>query len=418
MKKSSILAVVAGNMIEWYDFALYLFLAPVLAHNFFAEENHLNAMLSTFLIFAIGFFIRPLGSILFGHLGDRIGRTKTLKISILLISLSTILMGLLPTYQHFGIYAGLMLAFLRLIQGLCIGGEFAGSMIYLSEMAAADNRGFMSSMANNGSNFGVLCATLIAALIASVMSEPEFYDYGWRISFVFGGILGLVGLWFRRNLVETPVFDALSSNKKILKLPILTVFKYHKKDMLNISLLLVMSATGSYVLLEFMSTYLNQYFDYPLSKALQVQSIYNVLTFLFIAIAAKFSDRYGRRPLLMLSAIGYIICTIPCFYFLETTGLWICLLPLVIFYCIEQATTPVTMVEIFSPKARYTGISFSYNTTMALIGGTAPMINTWLIAKFDNPMIIAYYLVIAALISLLVIYKRLPQKFGRELDLI
>ncbi|MFI4955988.1 MAG: MFS transporter [Gammaproteobacteria bacterium] len=418
MKKSSIFAAIAGNIIEWYDFALYMFLAPVIAQNFFAEENHLNAMLSTFMIFAIGFFIRPVGSIIFGHLGDRYGRTKTLKFSILLISIPTIAIGLLPTYDNWGIYAGLTLAFLRLLQGVCIGGEFAGSMIYLTEMAAPDKRAYISSMANNGSNFGVLCATLIAAFISSCMSESAFYDYGWRIPFILGGVLGLVGLWFRRNLLETPVFDALSTEKKLLAFPILSVFKHHKKNMLHIFLLLVMSAAGSHVLLEFMSTYLNQYFDYPLNTALQVQSIYNFMTFFLVAMAAKLSDRYGRRSLLMVSALGYIIFTVPCFYFLKITGLWICLFPLIIFYCIEQATTPVTMVELFSPAARYTGISISYNTTMALVAGTAPMLNTWLVAKFDDPMMIGYYLIVAALISLPVIYNHLPKQFGKDRDLI
>lgn len=414
MKKSSIFAAVSGNIIEWYDFSLYIFLAPVIAHHFFPDQNQMNAMLSTFLIFALGFFIRPLGSVIFGHLGDRIGRSTTLKISILLISVPTMLIGFLPTYQTWGIYAGITLAVLRLLQGICIGGEFAGSMIYLTEMAPANKRALMSSMANNGSNFGILCATLISAFISSIISEADFYAYGWRIPFLLGGTLGLIGLWFRRDIQETPVFQALSAEKKLVKMPLIDVLKNHKTDIFRIFLLLVMSAAGSYVLLEFMSTYLNQYFGFTLRTALQVQSMYNLLTFLLVIIAAKCADRVGRRPMLLISALGYVVLSVPCFYLLKITGNAIWLLPLVILYCIEQATTPVTMVELHSPNARYTGISIGYNMTMAVVAGTAPMLNTWLIGTFNDPLMIAYYLTGAALISLSVIIAGLPKKFGAE----
>lgn len=418
MKKSSIIAAVSGNIIEWYDFALYMFLAPVLARNFFSDDDHLFAMLSTFLIYAMGFFIRPLGSIIFGHLGDRLGRTKTLKLSILLISLPTIGIGLLPSYEHWGIYAGISLALLRLTQGICIGGEFAGSMIYLTEMAAGDKRAFLSSMANNGSNFGILSATIVAALISTIMSEASFIAYGWRIPFLIGGIFGLLGLWFRVSIAETPVFKGLSTKKKLHAFPILAVLKHHKKIMLHISLLLVMSSVGSYVLLEFMSTYLNQYFGYTLKTALQIQSIYNFITFGLVVMAARYSDKIGRKPLLLTAALGYIALAIPCFYALKVTGQAIYLLPLVIFYCIEQATTPATIVELFPSASRYTGISLSYNTTMAFVSGTAPLMNTWLIAKFNDPLVIGYYLMVGAFISLPIILLHLPKEYGHNRNLL
>lgn len=417
MKRASIFAAITGNIIEWYDFTLYVFLAPVIAQNFFAQQNHLNAMLSTFLIFALGFFVRPLGSIIFGHLGDRFGRTKTLQISILFISLPTIGIALLPAYQQWGIYSAFILVFFRLLQGICIGGEFAGSMIYLSEMAAADKRALTSCMTNNGSNLGVLAATLIAAFFSGFMSEADFYHYGWRFPFALGGVLGLVGLWFRRDLCETPVFNSLRTQAKVQALPLWTVLRSYKREVTKIFLLLVMAATGSYVLMDFMSTYLHQYFHYSLSAALKIQAIYNALTFLLVTAAARFSDHYGRRFTLMIAALGYLIFSVPCFYLLKTEGSWLWLLPLVIFYCVEEATTPATMVEMFPAPARYTGISLGYNLAMALIGGTAPLINTWLVAKFNNPLIIAYYLAASALISLLVIVLSLPRHFGYACNL-
>ena len=418
MKRSSIFAAIIGNIIEWYDFTLYVFLAPVIAHNFFSKLSPVNALLSTFLIFAMGFFIRPLGSIILGHFGDRFGRKVTLKITILMISLPTIAIALLPTDRQWGFYASMCLVIFRLLQGLCIGGEFAGSMIYLTEMAQSHRRAFISSMANNGSNFGVLCATLMAALLSSVFSESSFYAYGWRIAFMLGGVIGLIGLWLRRDIHETPIFDQLLVQSKISSIPLLTILQQHKKAILNIFLLVVMAATGSYVLMDFMSTYLHQYFRYSLKHALQIQAVYNTLTFFLVTIAAVFSDRYGRRNLLMTAALGYIVLSIPCFYFLKTTGSWVWLLPLVILYCIEESTTPVTMVEIFPPAMRYSGISIGYNLGMALLGGTAPLINTWLVARFNNPLIIAYYLATSALISLLAVIVFLPRQFGETCDLL
>ncbi len=417
MKKSSILAAITGNVIEWYDFTLYIFLAPAIAHNFFSESDNVNTMLSTFLIFAMGFFIRPFGSIIFGHLGDRLGRSTTLKISIFLISLPSIGIAMLPTYQQWGIGAIISLILFRLIQGLCIGGEFAGSMIYLTEMASGNKRAFVSCMTNNGSNFGVLCATLISAGVSSCMSEVAFLSYGWRIPFLLGGIIGLLGLWLRRDIHETPVFQSLQTKSKLARVPLLTIFRNYKADVFNIFVLLIMSATGSYVLMDFMSTYLHQYFGYSFSKALQIQAIYNALTFLLVTVAARFSDHYGRRVMLMITAIGYILCSIPCFYLLKTTSSCIWLLPLIIFYCIEQSTTPVTMVEQFPAQVRYTGLSMGYNFAMAIFGGTAPLITTWLVDKFKDPLFIAYYLALSAIVSSVVIFRTLSRKFGNACDL-
>lgn len=413
MKKISIVAAITGNIVEWYDFALYIFLAPVLAHNFFVAQNHITAILLTFLVFALGFLVRPFGSILFGHFGDWFGRATTLKMTILLISIPTIAIGLLPDYEHWGIFASLAFAFCRLLQGLCIGGEFAGSMVYLCEMAHANRRAFVSCMANNGSNFGILCASLIAAVFSSCMSTQAFYNYGWRLPFIIGGVVGIIGLWLRRDLLETPVFESLSVKKHLRVIPLKIIFQKYKKAVAQIFLLFVFSATGSYVLMNFMSTYLHQYFNYSLSDALKIQSIYNTLTFLLVTVAARFSDCYGRRFMLTISAVGYIIFSVPCFYFLNLTGAWLCLLPLVIFYCIEQASTPVTAVEIFPAAARYTGLSLGYNLAMAIVGGTAPLVNTWLIAKFHHPLIIAYYLILGAIISLFIIIRHLPKQFGQ-----
>lgn len=418
MKKTSVAAAIIGNIVEWYDFTLYIFLAPVLAHHFFSSNNPVNGLLLTFMIFAIGFFIRPLGSLLFGHLGDHIGRASALKISLLLISIATLGIGLMPSYQSWGIYSSLCFVGFRLLQGISIGGEFAGSMIYLTEMAPATKRAWLSCMANNGSNLGVLCATLMAACIANIMLPDDFYYYGWRLPFILGGFLGFVGLGLRFYIIETPVFETLQKQNGLVKLPLFEIIHTYKKNVLVIFLCVVMSATGSYVLMSFMSTYLPMYYHFTLAKALQIQAFYSALTFLLVSVAAKLSDHYGRRVMLSIAALGYLTCSLPCFLLLKMSGLGVFLLPLVVFYCIEQANTPAAMVEYFPAKARFSGISLGYNLSMALVGGTAPLINTWLIARLSNPLIIAYYLMAGAAITLMIIRVCLPKPFGKQLNLV
>lgn len=410
------MASIIGNIIEWYDFSLYLYLAPVIAQVFFPQENKVISLILTFLVFAMGFILRPVGSILFGHLGDSIGRAKTLKLTILLTAISAISIAFLPTYHMAGIGAPISLILLRVMQGLCISGEFAGSMVYLTESAPSKKRALVSCMTNNGSNFGIILATGIAALLATFMPVSMFNTYGWRILFLVGGIVGLFGFWLRNDIQESDVFKKIqtqAANKK----PLLTLFLLQKRRVLDVFLLLVMSASGSYVLMGYLTTYLHVYLHYSMAKALQLQTLFNVVSIFAVTLFSVISDSYGRRFTLYIAAVGYIILSIPCFYYLQITGFWLCLLPLVLVYSAEQSTTPVAMVEMFPGATRYSGVSIGYNLAMAIIGGTAPLINTWLITIFNNTLMIAYYLIACAIVSLLVVIFRLPKTFGHELEL-
>ncbi|MFN7096386.1 MAG: MFS transporter, partial [Gammaproteobacteria bacterium] len=201
------------------------------------------------------------------------------------------------------------------------------------------------------------------------------------------------------------------------KTPLLTILKKQKRNVFSIFLLLVMSAAGSYVLMGYLSTYMHVYLHYTMARALQLQALFNIISLFAVTFFSIVSDIYGRRLTLYIAVVGYIIFAFPCFYYLQFTGLWICLLPLVMAYSAEQSTTPVAMVEMFPGATRYSGVSIGYNFAMAIIGGTAPFINTWLIDTFNNTMMIAYYLIACAIISLLVIIFKLPRVFGHELEL-
>lgn len=411
-QRRNILACIIGNVLEWYEFSLFAYLSPVIATLFFPSTNGIVSLLSTLLVFAAGFVVRPLGSIILGHLGDRLGRAKTLKITIFLMSISSILTGLLPTYQQIGIAAPILLIICRLLQGFCIGGEFAGSMIYLSESAQSKHRALISSMTNNGSNIGVLIAVVSCAIMSGYLSPHDLSIYGWRILFISGGSLGVIGLWLRRDLAESETFLKLQKNIKEPYLPIKYVFRHQRKHMLNVILLLFISACGSYTLMGYISTYLHEFLGLSLNQALQMQTLFIVFSLLFLPMFAYFSDKIGRKMILIFSTVGYLMFTIPSFWLLQSIQAWWVLLPLVIFYSAEQAVTPAVIVEMFPGKGRYTGISLSYNMCMALVGGFSPAINTYFIHYFNNNMIIAYYVSLCALVSFFIVLKQLPKKYG------
>lgn len=415
--RRNIMACIIGNILEWYEFSLFAYLSPTIAQLFFPSESQIVSLLSTLLVFAAGFVVRPLGSIVLGHLGDRLGRAKTLKITILLMSVSSVLTGLLPIYQSIGIWAPILLIVCRLIQGFCIGGEFAGSMIYLSESAHGKHRAFISSMTNNGSNIGVLIAIVACTMMTSLMDTAFISQFGWRLLFISGGILGLIGLWLRRDLTESEIFLTLQKNISQAYFPLKHVVTHQRQRMLHVILLLFISACGSYTLMGYVSTYLHQFLAMPLEKAYQMQTLFIVLSLLFLPFFAYLSDQVGRKNVLLFSTLGYLICTLPVFGLLQTVQAWWVLLPLVIFYSAEQAVTPAVIVEMFPGKGRYTGISMGYNICMALVGGFSPAINTYLIDHFHNNLMIAYYILLCALVSLYVVLTKLPKEYGVEQSL-
>jgi len=416
--RRNIIACIIGNILEWYEFSLFAYLSPIITQLFFPSKNSIVSLLSTLLVFAAGFVVRPLGSIVLGHMGDRFGRAKTLKFTILLISLASLCTGLLPTYQHIGIWAPVLLVVCRLLQGFCIGGEFAGSMIYLAESASGKHRALVSSMTNNGSNIGVLIAVVSCTLMSSLLSPEALADFGWRLLFLSGGVLGVLGLWLRRDLAESDTFIHLQKNIKEPYFPLTHVFRHQSQRMLQVVLLLFISACGSYTLMGFISTYLHEFLKVPMTKAYELQTLFIILSLVFLPFFAYLSDKIGRKSLLIFATVGYIIFAFPSFILLQSVQAWWVLLPLVIFYSAEQAVTPAVIVEMFPGTGRYTGISMAYNLSMALVGGFSPAINTYCIHYFNNNLMIAYYIVFCALVSFFVVIKKLPKEYGTQNSLI
>lgn len=403
MKKKQIIMTSLGNTLEWFDFGLFIFFAPIIGEKFFPIENPVTATLAAFAVFTVGFICRPIGGILFGHVGDTHGRAGTLRLSILLITLSTLLIGLLPTYHTLGILAPVIFVLLRLVQGLSIGGEYSGVMIYLAESAPAKKRGFITSFAATGANIGFLAATLVLMLLTTVFSTEIISAWAWRLPFILVGLPGAIIIYFRFKLAETPTYAYLQSTQHIEHRPLLAALQHAPVQLLKIIGLTCMSSTVYYVFFGYMPTYLEGCLGFGQKTALNIQSAFLILMLFLVPLAGMLGDYVGRKKMLLLTAGGVIVFALPCFYLLQSSFLTSILLAYVIatlLSSLDQGNSLTAVVENCPAHVRYSGVAFSYNLGMALFGGTAPLI-TLLLTKNISSFAPAYYLMGMAVISLI-----------------
>lgn len=401
--RKQILAASLGNTLEWFDFGLFIFLAPIIGENFFSKTDPTLATIAAYIVFAAGFICRPLGGILFGHAGDTWGRVKTLRISILVITLSTLCIGLLPTYEQIGIWAPILFTVFRLTHGLSIGGEYSGVMIYLAESAPQDYRGLVTSFAASGANIGFLLATAALLILTHWLSPQALSAWGWRIPFVVTSFIGTVLIYFRFRLRETPVFSHLKEKDQLSPHPLVTALKNHPKQLLKIFGLTGMGATLYYLFFGFMPSFLRTQGLLVNSSALILQGTFLFLMLFFVPIASILGDRFGRRKVLIITAIGIIIFAIPNFYLLQTQilhNIFFAFLIATLLSSFDQGNTLTAVVETCPANIRYSGIAFAYNLGIAVFGGTTPVIATMLYQEI-NLMAPAYYLMLVATISLI-----------------
>lgn len=404
----SVVAAISGNFVEWYDFALYLFLAPIIAKQFFPDNSSI-ALLGTFTVHAVSFFFRPLGAILFGHIGDKYGRRHALRISLSCLAALSIVIAFLPNYHHIGVTATVLLCLCRIGQGICLGGEFAGSMIYLSESAPAHRRALCSSLSNNGSNFGIIMAALSASLLSSFLSETTFSEYGYRALFLFGGLVGILGFTFRSDLKETTAFE---SQSETVTLPFLKAFKEHRARFVQLFLVIIISALGSYAFVGYLSTFLHQSLSFNMASALRYESLYLAITLVCVPFFATFTDKLSPRRMLSKACWGYLFLSLPCFYLLYTFQQPLFLLPLIMVYSMEQSCVPALMSEYFPVTVRYTGVSLTYNICMAFVGGLSPLIGQLLLGTWHVSYGLAYLLMTGAAIALMALKKQRASTSG------
>ncbi|MED2973230.1 MFS transporter [Fictibacillus sp. B-59209] len=401
----ALLASMIGSSIEWFDFFLYGSLASLVFNKLFFPSTDPNVgLMLSYLSFGLSFFIRPLGGIIFSHIGDKIGRKKTLVLTLMVMGIATFLIGLLPDYNAIGIWAPILLITLRLFQGIGIGGEWGGSVLLAVEYSSKKNRGFFGSIPQLGVPIGMLLGTVVISLLSN-LPEEQFLTWGWRLPFILSAVLVLIGLWIRNGIDETPAFKEAKESGSIAKLPIVETFRYHKR-----SIFITMGAkfveTGPYyIFATFVIAYTTGYLGYETITVLNAVAIANLVTVIMIPCMGKLSDKIGRKPLYIGGTIAMMIYAFPYFYLLSLkSAFWLTVATIIaigIIWPPIEAIMGTLFSEIFSTNVRYTGVSVGNQLGAALFGGTAPLIAVALLNAFNSWVPIAIYIIFACIVSLI-----------------
>ncbi|MGV0791970.1 MFS transporter [Mycolicibacterium sp. XJ1819] len=406
-----------GNAVEWFDFAIYGFLAVFIAANFFPEGDQTAALLKTFAIFAAAFFMRPLGGFVFGPLGDKIGRQRVLALVILLMSGATVAIGLLPTYASIGVAAPLLLFFLRCLQGFSAGGEYGGGAVYLAEFATDKRRGLTVTFMAWSGVVGFLVGSVTVTLLQALLPTDAMESYGWRIPFLIAGPLGLVGLYIRLRLDDTPHFAELSEQEQVAKSPLREAVTTSWRPILQVIGLFIVFNVGYYVVFTFLQAYLITTLEYTKTEAFVSMTLATTVALVLILPLAALSDRVGRKPMLIAGSVAFAVLAYPLFLLLNSGSLAAAITAHCALAAIESvyvSTAVSAGVELFATTVRYSGFSIGYNICVAGFGGTTPYIVTWLTAETSNNLAPAFYLTVAAVISLTAVMT-LRENAGRPL---
>ncbi len=400
--KRSIVAGAIGNMLEWYDFAVFGFVAPAIGSQFFPSEDRLAGLLNTFAVFAVGYLARPLGGMLFGHLGDRIGRKRALQLSIIMMAVPTSLIAVLPTHAEIGVWAAVLLVLLRLAQGFSVGGEFIGSVCYLVEVAPANKRGFYGSYAVFSTVGGMLLGSAVAAALNLALSPEAIAAWGWRLPFFGGIVLGFTGWNLRRHLLETPAFEDIVRQDKTSLHPGLRALRQMPFEVTQVGVMVMLLGVGIYTLFIWMPTYLTHILVPPVPHALIVNTLAMILMIALMPVAGRLTDRAGYKPVLVGAMIATAVAVYPLFVWIDTGGLTAMIVAMIVFAVVNgflQGPTPLAMVDQFPVEIRYSAMAAGYNVSMAVFGGTAPLVTTWLISKTGNLAAPAWYVAAIAAVS-------------------
>jgi len=419
-RKRALIAGSVGNFIEWYEFAVYGFLATLIAENFFRlqGESALTGILLTYASFAIAFFFRPLGAVLFGRMGDRIGRKPTLIFVLIMMTLATAAIGLVPTYAQLGVLAPLIVTGLRILQGLFAGGEYGGAVSLMTEFAPPGRRGLYGAWQSFTVALGLLAGAAIVALLSRLLTPEEMQSWGWRIPFFVALPLGGIALWLRAGMEETPAFirQQTQPREKVTA----SLSDTLKTILLGICRLMVWSAAG-YTWLVIMPTYLQASLHTGFNEALLIAVISNLGFAVTIIPAGMLSDRIGRRTVMVSAAILLLVLSLPLLNLLQAENTATGLKGLVVFIAggvvgLLAGPGPAMLSEMFPTRVRYTGLGLAYSLSNALFSGCAGLIITGLIKETGNPDIPAWYVMATALVSIVALMTLNKDDHKRALD--
>lgn len=418
-KPRIVLAACFGHAVEWFEFGVYGYLATVLGKLFFPSADPATSILSALAVFGVAFLARPVGAVIFGNLGDKLGRRAVLSTTILLMGGATTAIGLLPTYEAIGVLAPILLISLRLLQGLSAGGETSGAAAFLAESAPEGRRALWTSSIQAAGIVAFVCAASLLAALTAILGEEALIAWGWRIPFLLSLPLAGIGLYLRFKVEETPAFQAAVAKEESehRPVPIRHLLSHHKKALLLLICIVMVEAVASYVAKTYASTYLISTIGLSSSAALLSTSVTLLLAAALIPFYAMLSDRIGRKPLLIGGTIGLMVLAVPAFLLIGSGSLVGAIVGQILAIVPGTAISVAVVVaqtELFPTEVRYSGASLGYNVAYALFGGTAPYVAAFLVASTGLKLMPAFYLIVIGAIGMIAIWK-LPETYKRNL---
>ncbi|MEU6686374.1 glycine betaine/L-proline transporter ProP [Streptomyces sp. NPDC046832] len=417
--KRAVKAAALGNAMEWFDFGVYSYIAVTLGKVFFPSGNPTAQLLSTFGAFAAAFLVRPLGGMVFGPLGDRVGRQKVLALTMIMMAAGTFAIGLIPSYATIGVGAPILLLVARLVQGFSTGGEYAGASTFIAEYAPDKRRGFLGSWLEFGTLAGYIGGAGLVTIMTALLSADDLTSWGWRIPFLIAGPMGIVGLYLRMRLEETPAFAAeaekAENNRPNTPLREMVAGQW-RALLLCVGLVLVFNVTD-YMLLSYMPSYLTGQLHYDETHGLLV--VLAVMAVMMIAqpFVGALTDRVGRRPVIATGCAGFLLLSVPALLLIREGSLLAVALGMgalgLLLVCFT-ASMPSALPALFPTKVRYGSLSIGFNVSVSLFGGTTPLVVTALIGATGNMMMPAYYMMAAAVVGGFAVW-RMAESAGRPL---
>ncbi|MGY0024308.1 glycine betaine/L-proline transporter ProP [Streptomyces sp. cg35] len=416
--KRAVKAASLGNAMEWFDFGIYSYLAVTIGHVFFPSGNDTVQLISSFATFAVSFLVRPIGGMVFGPMGDKIGRKKVLAMTMILMAVGTFAIGLIPSYASIGFWAPVLLIVFRLIQGFSTGGEYGGASTFIAEYAPDKRRGYFGSFLEFGTLAGYVGAAGLVTILTTTLGSDGMESWGWRVPFLVAGPIGLVGLYLRLKLDETPAFqkledesahkasDAASSVETTAKGDLLRIFRDYWPTLILCICLVGAYNITDYMLLSYMPTYLSDEMGYSETHGLLILIATMVILMCVINQVGKLSDRFGRKPLLMAGMLGFFVLSIPSFLLVKNGALWavsIGMLMLGLSLVCLLGTMSAALPALFPTQVRYGSLSVGYNLSASIFGGTTPLVITALISLTGTDMMPAYYAMAAALVGVIAV---------------